>query len=244
MKTIKTIPFLALFIIGITFANAQDVYTHSLDGIKQVKILTGGDIHLIAGKDKQLLLEEFKGKNHLKKIVVKINQRYFQKSSKEREDKAKGLRAIYAGGEDNTGNRGFNITKEGDVLIVKDLKSGQSRDNFTIALPKTIDVFIDAGNLGSIYVSGFSSELELKTHTGDIELIEVTGPLTVFTNTGDIDVTFSAVNQQSPISIRANTGDVDVSLPSNTKTDLVLKSNMGTVYTDFDFKIESKDGMK
>ena len=36
---------------------------------------------------------------------------------------------------------------------------------------------------------------------------------------------------------------MDVSIASTTKADLSLKSTMGTVFTDFDFKVEKSKGL-
>ena len=101
-----------------------------------------------------------------------------------------------------------------------------------------MDVYLNCGNLGRAKVNGLHSELEIKTNVGHIELTNVTGPITAKTNTGNITAIFSTVNQSNPISMRTATGDVDVSLSSNTKANLELKTTMGTVYTDFDFKVK------
>ena len=118
------------------------------------------------------------------------------------------------------------------------------RNGFTIQIPKGIDVVLDSGNLGSVKVTGITSELEIKTNIGHVELLNISGPVTVRTNTGNITVAFSSLNQSAPISMSTATGDIDVSLSSRTKANLSLKSTMGTVFTDFDFKIEKSKGLK
>ena len=222
----KTIPFLALFIIGITFANAQDVYTHSLDGITKVDIVSA-KVKLEVGTTNEL--------------IVKYQTLYGDRDNIGNK-RSKGLKAIYSGGIDNTGI-GLSIEKDGEVLKVTDLKYMRG-SRLVILLPKDMDVKLDCGNLGSADIEGFSSEIEVKSNVGHILIKNVSGPITAFSNTGLIEVIFEKVNQSSPISIRTNTGTVDVSLPTNTKTDLELKTNFGTVYTDFDFVVENKKGMR
>ena len=68
--------------------------------------------------------------------------------------------------------------------------------------------------------------------------------MSVKTVYGEVEADFSKVSQQGSISINAVYGLVDVSLPSNTKANLELKSTMGTVFTNFDFKIPSSKGLK
>lgn len=220
MKTIK----ITLFLFLCSFVmNAQEIYKHSLSGIKKVKITTDTSVQISLGSSNQLIING-------------------SKSSKKSNEKAKGLKALYASGNDNTG-QGFEVTKDGSTLIVKDLKSFMKRSGFSIQVPKGIDVYLNCGNLGSAKVNGLHSELEIKTNVGHIELTNVTGPITAKTNTGNITAIFSTVNQSNPISMRTATGDVDVSLSSNTKANLELKTTMGTVYTDFDFKVKKSKGL-
>ena len=223
MKTLKITAFLFLC----TFiAQAQEAYKHSLSGIKKVKIYTDTSIDLKIGTSNELVLYG----------TEKGSQ------SKSRKAKSKGLKALYPQGNDNTG-QGLEITKNGNTLIVKDLESFMKRSGFKIQLPKGIEVYLNAGNLGHVKVDGITSEIEIKTNVGHIELKNITGPATASTSTGNITATFSSVNQSNPISFNTATGDVDVSLASNTRADLSLKSTMGTVYTDFDFKVEKSKGL-
>ena len=224
MKTIK----ITLLLFLCTFvAQAQEAYKHSLSGIKKVKIYTDTSIDLKLGTSNQFIIS---GANS-------------SKQSKAKNDKAKGLKALYSKGNDNTG-RGLEIIKEGNTLIVKDLESFMKRNGFKIQIPKGIDVYLNSGNLGHVKVDGITSEIEIKTNVGHIDLKNISGPVTVSTNTGDINAAFKTVNQSSPISLRTATGDVDVSLLSNTKANLELKTTMGTVFTNFDFEVKSSKGLK
>lgn len=223
MKTLKITVFLFLC----TFiAQAQETYKHSLSGIKKVKVYTDTSIDLKVGTTNELLISGAK-KGH---------------QSKSRKEKSKGLKALYSRGNDNTG-QGLEVTKDGSTLIIKDLESFMKRSGFKIQLPKGIDVYLNAGNLGHVKVDGIRSEIEIKTNVGHINLKNISGPVTASTNTGNITATFSTINQSNPISLRTATGDVDVSLTSSTKANLSLKTTMGTVYTDFDFEVKKSKGL-
>ena len=67
--------------------NAQEIYKHSLSGIKKVKITTDTSVQISLGSSNQLIING-------------------SKSSKKSNEKAKGLKALYASGNDNTG-QGF-----------------------------------------------------------------------------------------------------------------------------------------
>jgi len=223
MKTLK----ITLFLFLCTFiAQAQETYKHSLSGIKKVKIYTDTSIDLTVGSSNEL--------------VISGSKNSYQ--NKSRKEKSKGLKALYSNGNDNTG-KGFEVTKDGSTLIVKDLESFMKRSGFKVQLPKGIDVYLNAGNLGHVKVDGITSEIEIKTNIGDIDLVNINGPATVSTNTGTITAVFSTINQSNPISFSTATGDVDVSIASNTKANLSLKSTIGTVYTDFNFKVKKSKGL-
>ena len=221
---------------------AQEDYTQSLNGIKKVHIETGGKVKLVTGTSNELKFTKYVDK----KDGDDYNYQYKCDDCPENssnDDRAKGLKPVYAGGTDNTGF-GFYVEKDGDVLRLKDLKSWMQRGGLQIELPKDMDVNLDCGNLGSAYVEGFSSEIEVSTNVGAIQMHNVTGPITAHTSTGLVEVKFSSVNQSAPISLSSSTGVVDVTLPSNTKADLELRSTMGSVYTDFDLEVPREDGMK
>lgn len=232
MKTIKLFTLLLLC----TFTmNAQELYKHSLSGVKKIKIITDTGVDVSIGSTNHVTIHNANSE----KYEPKGNN---PKKDKKKLDKAKGLKALYANGNDNTG-KGLEVTKVGNTLTIKDLESFMKRTGFKITIPRGIDLYLDTKNLGSATVNGITNELEIKTNVGDITLTDVTGPVTAKTNTGDVNITFSKVNQSNPISIKSATGDLDISLPSNTKANLELKSTMGTVYTDFDFKVEKSKGL-
>lgn len=214
MNKIAIILLLCVTAVNLT---AQD-YKHSLQGVKKVKIASeSGVIAKVHSKNEVLI----KGKG------------------RETPEKAKGLKAVYSGGNDNTG-LGIYVQKEGETLLIKNLKGMHSKV-LEIYLPKDINITTESSNLGSLSFSGFSAEIEARTNVGGITLKNVTGPIVAKTATGEINVIFDKVSQNSPISIVSATGAIDISLPSNTPANLELKTSMGEIYTDFDIKFPIKD---
>lgn len=248
MKQIKRTGIIINFIavLCFMFTNAQEDYSKRLNGITKVKIETGTHVKIIAGTTNELKFTKYVYDNDdhdHDNCDHEHNVECHDCEENNRDDRSKGLKAVYSGGVDNTGF-GMSIEQEGTVLRIKDLKSWMQRSGLQIVLPKTMDIHLDCGNLGSAVLRGFSSEIEVNTNVGKIILKDVTGPITAHTSTGTIDVDFSSVSQSSPITMSSSTGIVDVSLPANTKADLELRSNMGTIYTDFDLQIPTNDGMK
>lgn len=220
MKLLSIILFMCLISANL---KAQTDYTHSLSGIEWVKIASATPIKIIAKAQDQLLIEA---------------------DQMEIPSRAKGLIMLGAGGTDNTG-AGFYVVKQGSDLIVKNIRR-QMGDGATLYLPASMNITVAGSGIQSdITISGFTGEIEASSEVvGDIKITDVTGPITASSNTGNVDVIFTKVDQSSPISITTATGAVDVSLPSNTPADLSLSSTMGEIYTNFDLEIPAKDGLK
>ncbi len=235
------------FCSAVAFAQKKD-YKRSLQGIKKVTFKSNVSIKVVAGSGNELVIaERRKNRNHdrFDNHFEQEEHEEHQENGKKRKtkkDRREGLRPIYPGGEDTTKGLGYSVTEENGELIIVDLKSYMQRRPVTITLPKTMNINVDAGNLGGVSIDGFTSEVEVDTNVGTIDLKNVTGPITAHTSTGTINVDFATVSQSSPITISTSVGIIDVSLPTNTKANLDIKTN-GTVYTNFDFKAPDKKGL-
>jgi hypothetical protein len=239
-------------LLSFACTNAQEDYTKPLNGISKVRIETGTKVKIVVGKSNELKFSKYVSDNddhdhddhdHEHGANSHDDHDHDDHEHEGQNDRSKGLKAVYSGGMDNTGF-GMSIEQEGNVLRIKDLKSWMQRHGLQITLPKTMDIYLDCGNLGSAVIEGFSSEIEVNTNVGGIRLKDVTGPVTAHTSTGLVEVKFTNVNQSSPISLSSSTGVVDVSLPANTKANLELRSTMGSVFTDFDLEMPREDGMR
>lgn len=226
-----------IFLVSINAA-AQKEYKKSLSGISRVEIETETNVRVVKSAGSEI------------KITAGCTgcgndgeRSSFNDNRKDEDEKAKGLKAIYPGGTDNTG-MGILQQQEGGVLKLKDLMSYLKRDGLTISLPASVALHLDAGALGHINVDDWNAELELTTVVGDIKLKKVTGPITAHSATGNIDADFSTLNQEAPVSLISSTGDIEVTLPANVKAFVEMKSTLGAVYCNFELVKEREDGLK
>jgi hypothetical protein len=234
----KKIILFIFFCSSVAFAQ-KNTYKKSLSGITKVRVICDTDVTVVTGTTQELTLSE----GRFVKDGDSDNYTWQDRSrSKRNNSRAEGLKPIYPGGEDNTDGFGFSVSVENGVLTMKDLKSHFQRNDIKITLPKNIDIDIKIENLGSVHMEGFTSEVEVEANVGEIDLIDVTGPITAHTATGTITVVFDSVNQSAPITITSATGEIDVALPADTKANLSVDTNK-TVYTNFDFKAPSKKGL-
>ncbi len=200
---------------------AQSDYSKPLNGIEWVKIESNSEIIL---------------KTHDKnEILIKA------KSLKPAPEKAKGLKLVGAGGEDNT-DVGFNVVQTGSNLIVESVrKSGRAE----IYLPKSQNVSVTNSWHGDISIEGFTGEVEANANlNGGLNLTNLSGPVTAYALNESIRVVFDKINQDAPIVIRTTNGEIDVTLPGGTPADLELSSWNGDIYTNFDLSKPDKDGLQ
>lgn len=199
----------------------QNDYTKALNGIERVQIHSKTDVVLRAHNKNQLLLKGEK--------------------TKEVPEKAKGLRLVGEGGKDNT-NAGYFVEQKGNTLIVRNL---QREGKAEIFLPANQNVSVISSALNDIIITGFTGEVEATAEiVGNITIKDVTGPLTVNSNTGQVEVVFSKLDQRSPTTITTTTGNLDITLPKETAATVTMNSTMGEVYTDFDLQLPEKEGLK
>jgi len=157
--------------------------------------------------------------------------------------RAEGLKLINGLGlVDNTG-LGLSIEKDGDANIVRQVSQTKSRE-YIIQVPKGVTVVYEHSSPygRKVVFRDFLGEIESTTNHSGVRLENVTGPISISTVHGNIDGSFTNVNQVNPISIVSSHGDIDLSLPVNTKANLKIETSWGEIYSDLDIKIEQKDG--
>jgi hypothetical protein len=158
-------------------------------------------------------------------------------------EKAKGLKAIYPAGSDNTGI-GLDVQKIDNLITITCLVPFTRDPEYRIKVPESIAVELESGceRNNDVTIKNTKNEIEIKT-CHDIKAENVTGPLILSTISGNIDITYGQINTVKASSVNSISGDIDITLPSKTPTDLHLSTISGAVYSDFDFT-DTKKNMK
>ena len=129
---------------------------------------------------------------------------------------ANGLRPIYSGGATDNTHLGLAVTPAGDNTLRIVRTSGRGDDgHYTVRVPRLTDVsFAQNGWGGSddLTIRDLAGRVEVSLNSGDLRLLNVSGPVVANTVSGDIKVQFSALPTQ-PSAITAVSGDVDLTLP-------------------------------
>ncbi|NVO12339.1 MAG: hypothetical protein HXX16_20445 [Bacteroidales bacterium] len=159
--------------------------------------------------------------------------------------RAKGLRPLYGNGcIDNTG-AGVAANESGGILTICGASKGSEDAKYVFTVPKGVSISLDYNSPFAnedIEIKDMEGEVEVSTLNASIKCSNVTGPLVLNSISGNVDINISKLNQNSPTSISLISGDLDITLPATSNANLEMNSLSGGVYTDFDIKIDSKEG--
>lgn len=188
-------------------------------------------------KDGKITLNDFmgdlpvEGYNGTEIIVTSTSDRFTHPP-----EKAKGLKPIFAAGQDNTGI-GVYVEKNGNNITLQCLLPITEREEYKIKVPNNLALKIhsDCGRSGDISISNMTGEIEVSNCQG-IDLKNCTGPVVLSTISGSIDLKLGNLAKDRPVSIASVSGDIDVTLASTAAANVELRTVSGGIYSDFDLQ--------
>ncbi|WP_312338798.1 DUF4097 family beta strand repeat-containing protein [Sphingobacterium sp.] len=200
---------------------------------KEIKVANLGSKLLL--KLDNVYIEGYRGKDVL--ITAKVEET-------EENDRAKGLRVINGSGLSDNSGLGMNIKTEGGVTEVS-MVGMPLEDSIRIKIPMDLPVTIKGGrgamfNAGVIELKDIRAEVEVASTMGNVNLLNVTGPINVKVSQGDVTAKF-VQPVKGPISLVAAMGAVDVAFPKNFGANVDVKSSMGNIYAADEFQFEKTD---
>ncbi|MDE3195963.1 MAG: DUF4097 family beta strand repeat protein, partial [Acidobacteriota bacterium] len=83
-------------------------------------------------------------------------------------------------------------------------------------------------------------DIAVENINGSIDLNNVSGSVVATSQNGHILATIGRVTPNKPMSFITLNGKVEVTLPADTKARLRLKTSNGSVYSDFDVKMDAE----
>ncbi len=127
----------------------------------------------------------------------------------------------------------LSVTEQNNEIKV-DSPSFNRLVSFEIQVPKRTSLKLSTVNGGNIEIDGVDGELELSNVNGSIELKHVGGSVVAHTVNGKVLATVDRVSAEKPMAFTSLNGAVDVTFPPTIKCNLKLRSDNGSVFTDFD----------
>ena len=128
---------------------------------------------------------------------------------------------------------GLTVEENDNVVSVRMDFSPKNAD-LQIRVPRRTSVKAILVNGGDVEIDSVTGEHELSNVNGDVIATDISGSAVVNATNGDVRATFTTVDATKPMSFISFNGDVDVTLPANLAADLIVGSQQGDVYTDFE----------
>ena len=177
------------------------------------------EIQLFSG---DISVEGYDGKE-----VVIVADAPIRDGDKPEPPRADGLRKL------QSSSVGLTVEENDNTVLVRMDFSPKNAD-LQIRVPRRTSVKAGLVNGGDVEIDSVTGDHELSNVNGDVIATDISGSAVINATNGDVRATFTSVETMKPMSFTSFNGDVDVTLPANIKADLIVGSQQGDVYTDFD----------
>jgi hypothetical protein len=124
----------------------------------------------------------------------------------------------------------------GDCCCDVDERRYEARFDWTLRVPRDIDLDVRNVNEGAVRIAGTSGRLDVRHVNDAVTLEHVRGPVDAQTVNGKLAVTFDVV-PGSDCRFGTVNGDIDLAFPGRLGAELSFSTLNGEVYTDFPFKL-------
>ena len=124
--------------------------------------------------------------------------------------------------------------EENDNTVSVHMDFSPKNADLQIRVPRRTSVKAGLVNGGDVEIDSVTGEHELSNVNGDVIATDIAGSAVINATNGDVRATFTSIETMKPMSFTSFNGDVDVTLPGNTKANLIVGSQQGDVFTDFD----------
>lgn len=167
-----------------------------------------------------------------KEVIVEARARGGRSSRSERPaERAEGMRRL------SNGATGLTVTEENNVVEVGATSYNRVVD-LMIQAPVSTSLKLSCINSGDIAVERVHGDIEVTNTNGSITLSDISGSAVAHALNDNIIVTFASVTPGKAMSFSSLNGKIDVTLPKDVKATLILSSDQGDIYSDFDLQVD------
>ena len=146
----------------------------------------------------------------------------------DRQPRKDGLRVLAAAS-------GYTLTEKDNVAVLDGLADGWKSGgaDFHLTVPRGTQIVVKTTYGGDIRCTDLSGDLEINSMNGRIRLENVSGGAVVQTMNGEIDARIASLAAGKPLSFTSMNGEVSLRLPASAQANLRLRTQNGSVLTDF-----------
>ena len=147
-------------------------------------------------------------------------------------ERSDGLRRI------DTNATGLTVEESDNVITVGTHSPGENL-GLNIQIPFNTSLKLHTVNGKEIAVDQITGDVEIDCTNGNATVTHVTGAAVVHALNGNVLVSLDKVSGDKPMSFSSLNGDIDVTLPGDTKARLRMKTDNGSIYSDFDVALDT-----
>ena len=131
------------------------------------------------------------------------------------------------------GGKYLSIQENNNTVNIKQTWT-QAPLNVVVRLPRgATPQRITINGSSDISVVNIKSEMEINTSGGAVSLAGISGSVIANTVNGNITAHFKSADSGAPMAFSTLGGNIDISFPSTLKASVKLKSDNGSIHTDF-----------
>ena len=129
----------------------------------------------------------------------------------------------------------YALTERDNVITLDAGKEwgGRGGADFHLTVPRNTTIIVQNAWGGEITCTGINGDIEINSMQGEIRLDDVSGGVVVGTMNGEIRANIRELNEGKPLSFTSMNGEVVVRVPESAKANVRLRTQNGTVLTDF-----------
>ena len=131
---------------------------------------------------------------------------------------------------------GLDVTEENNVISVV---GNDNAGHVTIQVPTQTSLVLRSVNGGAITVENIAGSIDANHTNGSILITNVSGSVLANTTNGKVVVSLNKVSPDKAMSFTSFNGTVDVTLPADVKANVMMKTNNGEIWSDFDIKLSA-----
>jgi hypothetical protein len=137
-----------------------------------------------------------------------------------------------------TTSAAYSLNEKDNVVTLDALSDGWmgAPSDFRVTVPRNTNVVIASSFGGDVTCAGVAGDLEIKNMSGEIRLEDITGGALVETMNGEIRAVVRELHEGKPLSFTSMNGEVVIRVPSDAKANIRMRTQNGTILTDFDDK--------
>ncbi len=130
---------------------------------------------------------------------------------------------------------GLAVEEDANVVRVSTDSVNRTID-LVISVPRQSSVILRTVNDGNLTVTDITGDIDVNDTNGSVTLEHISGSVVAHALNGKVRATFDHVGQKS-MAFSSLNGAIDVTFPPDLKANLLIKSDRGDVYSDFDVQL-------